>query len=59
MSQDVYGYIGLIGLCASMFGSFTGIYYVEETFGKFLLVSSTISSIVSVASIVKYFISLL
>lgn len=59
MSQDVYGYIGLIGLFASMFGFFTGIYYAEETSEKKLLVSSTILSIVSVISIVKSFIGLL
>ena len=59
MSQDVYGYIGLIGLFASMFGFFTGIYYAEGTSEKKLLVSSTILSIVSVVSIVKSFISLL
>lgn len=59
MNQDVYGYMGLIGLFASMFGFFTGIYYAEETSEKFLLVSSTILSIVSLASIVQYFISLL
>lgn len=34
MSQDVYGYIGLIGLFASMFGFFTGIYYAEGTSEK-------------------------
>lgn len=59
MNQDAYGYMGLIGLFASMFGFLTGIYYAEGTSEKFLLVSSTILSIVSVASIVMYFISLL